>query len=142
MTNTQLPVLFIHGLWLHATSWNPWIEKFTAEGYAPTAPGWPGDPDTVAEARENPESIADHGIDDVVAHYAGIIRGMDSLPILIGHSFGGMIARSSSGRTWAGPRSRSTPLRSRVCSRCHCPRSGPRCRCSKKTRPTSTARCR
>ncbi|BBH67875.1 alpha/beta hydrolase [Actinoplanes sp. OR16] len=98
---TPIPIVFIHGLWLHATSWNPWIELFTAEGYAPVAPGWPGDPDTVAEARENPESIADHGIDDVVEHFASIIRGLDSAPILIGHSFGGMIAQKLLGQDLA-----------------------------------------
>ncbi|MEU3186456.1 alpha/beta hydrolase [Streptomyces sp. NPDC006923] len=87
------PVLFIHGLWLHSTSWQPWIDLFQQEGYAPSAPGWPGDPDTVEEARESPESIADHGIDDVVEHYTDIIRGMETPPILIGHSFGGMIAQ-------------------------------------------------
>jgi pimeloyl-ACP methyl ester carboxylesterase len=92
------PVIFIHGLWLHATSWDPWIEMFRAEGYAPIAPGWPGDPDTVAEARETPESIADHGIDDVVEHFAKIIRGLDEAPILIGHSFGGMIAQKLLGQ--------------------------------------------
>ncbi len=47
------PVVFIHGLWLHATSWDPWLELFTAAGYSPLAPGWPGEPDTVAAAREN-----------------------------------------------------------------------------------------
>ncbi|MDH2416216.1 alpha/beta fold hydrolase [Nocardioides sp. CER19] len=87
------PVLFIHGLWLHATSWNPWIDHFTAAGYVASAPGWPGDPDTVLEARAHPEAIADHGIDDVVAHYADIIKGLPTKPILIGHSFGGMIAQ-------------------------------------------------
>ncbi|MYX37044.1 MULTISPECIES: alpha/beta hydrolase [unclassified Streptomyces] len=95
------PVLFIHGLWLHSTSWQPWIGLFGDEGYAPSAPGWPGDPDTVEEARQNPESIADHGIDDVVEHYASIIRGMDTLPILIGHSFGGMIAQKLLGQDLA-----------------------------------------
>jgi pimeloyl-ACP methyl ester carboxylesterase len=92
-TTTKTPIVLLHGLWLHATSWNPWIELLTAEGYAPIAPGWPGDPDTVAEARETPESIAGHGIDDVVGHYARIIEGLPAKPLLIGHSFGGMIAQ-------------------------------------------------
>jgi pimeloyl-ACP methyl ester carboxylesterase len=95
---TPIPVIFIHGLWLHATSWEPWIELFRHEGYDPSAPGWPGDPDTVEEARANPESIADHGIDDVVEHYAAIIEALPVPPVLVGHSFGGMIAQKLLGR--------------------------------------------
>jgi len=87
------PVLFIHGLWLHARSWDDWVDLFDAAGYDASAPGWPGDPDSVEKARELPEAIADHGIDDVVAHYAEIIKALPAKPILIGHSFGGMIAQ-------------------------------------------------
>ncbi|MCT9932366.1 alpha/beta hydrolase [Planotetraspora sp. A-T 1434] len=87
------PVIFIHGLWLHATSWTPWTDLFQEAGYAPSAPGWPGDGATVEESRANPEAIAGHGIDDVVEHYAKIINGLPERPILIGHSFGGMIAQ-------------------------------------------------
>uniref|UniRef100_UPI0006E1B4C9 alpha/beta hydrolase n=1 Tax=Streptomyces graminilatus TaxID=1464070 RepID=UPI0006E1B4C9 len=99
--STPTPVLFIHGLWLHATSWTPWIELFNDRGYDATAPGWPGDPDTVQEARAHPERLADHGIDDVVEHYAEIIRGLGTRPVLVGHSFGGMIAQKLLGQDLA-----------------------------------------
>jgi pimeloyl-ACP methyl ester carboxylesterase len=101
MPAARPPVIFIHGLWLHASSWQPWIDLFTEAGYQASAPGWPGDPDTVAEARANPESIADHGIDDVVEHFAGVIAGTSAKPILIGHSFGGMIAQKLLGQDLA-----------------------------------------
>jgi pimeloyl-ACP methyl ester carboxylesterase len=91
MTDTRIPVVFIHGLWLHASSWQPWMELFEQAGYAPIAPEWPGVPGTVAEARENSEHIAGHGIDDVTDHYSGIISDLPDAPILIGHSFGGLI---------------------------------------------------
>jgi pimeloyl-ACP methyl ester carboxylesterase len=94
-------VIFIHGLWLHATSWGPWAELFQEAGYEPLTPGWPGDPDTVEEARRNPENIAGHGIDDVVDHFAGIISTLPAKPILVGHSFGGMIAQKLLGRDLA-----------------------------------------
>ncbi|MGH3628448.1 MAG: alpha/beta fold hydrolase, partial [Sciscionella sp.] len=77
MTQPVRPAVFIHGLWLHASSWAPWLELFQEAGYAPTAPGWPGDPDTVEESRRDPSQVAGKGIDDVVDHYARIIRGLE-----------------------------------------------------------------
>ena len=92
------PVLFIHGLWLHASSWDPWVDLFRSAGYDPQAPGWPGDSATVEASRQDPDAIGDHGIDDVVAHFAAIIETLPSAPILVGHSFGGMIAQKLLGQ--------------------------------------------
>lgn len=92
------PVLFVHGLWLHATSWGPWVERFRAEGYAPANPGWPGFPESVEDARAHPEAIAGVGVAEVSEHYAGIIRGLAEPPVLIGHSFGGLVVQKLLGQ--------------------------------------------
>src|ERR1700749_511438 len=93
MTSAGRPVVFVHGLWLHATSWGPWAEFFGAAGYAPLAPGWPGDADTAESTRSQPDRGAGKGLDDVVEHYTRIIADLDTPPIVIGHSFGGLIAQ-------------------------------------------------
>jgi len=101
MTSASKHVVFVHGLWLHASSWDPWIELFESKGYQAVAPGWPGDGATVADSRANPDSIADHGIDDVTRHYTEFIAGLPSLPVVIGHSFGGLIAEKLLGEDHA-----------------------------------------
>src|SRR5229473_3826314 len=101
MTQPGRPAVFVHGLWLHASSWGPWLELFQEAGYAPTAPGWPGDLDTVEESRRDPSQVAGKGIDDVVDHYARIIRGLEAPPVVIGHSFGGLIAQRLLGQELA-----------------------------------------
>ncbi len=98
MTEPGTPVVFIHGLWLHATSWGPWLDLFREAGYEPTAPGWPNEPDTVAAARENPDVVANTSIDEAVAHYAEVIAGLGRPPIVIGHSFGGLITEKLLGQ--------------------------------------------
>ena len=92
MSSADKPVVFIHGLWLHATSWSSWLDLFREAGYEPIAPGWPNEPPTVPEAREHPELVANVGIDDITAHMAQIIDGLAAAPVIVGHSFGGLIA--------------------------------------------------
>jgi non-heme chloroperoxidase len=87
------PVVFIHGLWLHADSWAPWAERFREAGYVPASPGWPGDMGSVEETRKQPQLVAGYGINAIVEHYAKAINGLSTKPIVIGHSFGGLIAQ-------------------------------------------------
>jgi pimeloyl-ACP methyl ester carboxylesterase len=98
MSASPRPVVFIHGLWLHATSWDPWVSRFREAGYAPVAPGWPNEPSTVEAARENPEAVANIGIDDATGHFASVIDGLDQPPVIVGHSFGGLIAEKLLGQ--------------------------------------------
>jgi non-heme chloroperoxidase len=92
------PVVFIHGLWLLASSWDRWADHFAQAGYAPVSPGWPDDPDTVEEALADPEAFADKTIGQVADHYASVIGRLTSKPAVIGHSFGGLLAQIVAGR--------------------------------------------
>jgi pimeloyl-ACP methyl ester carboxylesterase len=89
---TKPAIVFIHGLWLHTSSWQPWQEFFQSAGYETLAPGWPNEPNTVLSARQHPEFVAEMTLNKVAAHYAGIIAGLPVPPVIIGHSFGGLVA--------------------------------------------------
>jgi non-heme chloroperoxidase len=91
------PVVLIHGLWLPGSSWLPWRGYLEEQGFATLAPGWPGVPDSVAEARARPQPMAGKGIAEVSDHYAAVIRQLDRTPVLIGHSLGGLVAQRLAG---------------------------------------------
>jgi pimeloyl-ACP methyl ester carboxylesterase len=96
--SARVPVVFIHGLWLLASSWDRWAELFDQAGYAPVAPAWPDDPDTVEEARARPEVFAGKGIGQVADHVAGVIGRLTMKPAVVGHSFGGLLTQIMAGR--------------------------------------------
>ena len=91
-------IVFIHGLWIHSSSWQPWKDFFEQHGYETLNPGWPGDSSTVAECRNNPNAIANRGVNEIADHYANIIASISEPPIVIGHSFGGLITQIILGR--------------------------------------------
>jgi non-heme chloroperoxidase len=91
------PVVFVHGLWLLSSSWQNWRDLFEASGYTTIAPGWPDDPETVQEARDNPEAFAHKMVQQVTDHYLEAISRLDRAPAVVGHSFGGLIAQKIAG---------------------------------------------
>jgi pimeloyl-ACP methyl ester carboxylesterase len=89
----KTPVVFIHGLWLLPSSWNNWVEFFEENGYAGLTPDWPDDPETVEEARANPEVLAKKTLKQVADHTAEVIGGLNEKPVVMGHSTGGLLAQ-------------------------------------------------
>ena len=94
----RTPVVFIHGLWLLPSSWDRWAAVFEEAGDAPLTPGWPDDPETVAEAKAHPEVFADKTVGQVADHFAEVIGRLTAKPAVIGHSFGGLLAQILAGR--------------------------------------------
>jgi non-heme chloroperoxidase len=92
------PVLFLHGLWSLAETWDPWVPVFRDAGYAPVTVDWPGDPETVDEARDEPDVFARRTLAQITDHVAGLIEALDREVVLIGHSAGGLVAQILAGR--------------------------------------------
>ena len=94
----NVPVLFIHGLWLLPSSWASWADLFRQAGYAPLTPDWPDDPETVEQSRENPDILARKTLEQVADHTTEIISALDKKPVVMGHSTGGLLAQMLAGR--------------------------------------------
>jgi pimeloyl-ACP methyl ester carboxylesterase len=91
-------VVFVHGLWLLPSSWDRWATVFEEAGFATLTPGWPDDPETVEAANANPEVFAGKSVGEVADHYEAVIRRLTRTPVIIGHSFGGLITQILAGR--------------------------------------------
>jgi len=94
-------IVFVHGLWLHAESWNNWMEFFRSNGYTVVAVSWPGDAETTEATRKNANAIAGFGVREISDHIAKQLKAFDKKPILIGHSFGGLLVQNLLGRDLA-----------------------------------------
>jgi len=86
-------IVLIHGLWVTPRSWEKFKARYEARGYTVLAPAWPGITGEVEAMQRDPSAFAATGIAEVVAHYEQIIRALPEPPILIGHSFGGLITQ-------------------------------------------------
>ncbi len=89
----KTPVVFVHGLWVLASSWDNWVGVFGEAGYAGVTPVWPDDPPTVEEARANPDVMAKKSLKQIADHTAEVIGALEKKPAVLGHSTGGLIAQ-------------------------------------------------
>jgi pimeloyl-ACP methyl ester carboxylesterase len=87
----RIPLMLIHGAWLSARSWERFADYFERRGFAVSAPEWPRKHGDVEQLREDADELAGLGLAEIVDHYEGLIGELDQPPVLIGHSFGGLI---------------------------------------------------
>lgn len=97
-TSGRTPVVFIHGLWLLPSSWDNWAQLFEEAGYAAVTPSWPDDPETVEEARANPDVFANKTLKQIADHTADVIAELSKKPAVMGHSTGGLLTYMIAGR--------------------------------------------
>ncbi|HEY8002012.1 MAG: alpha/beta hydrolase [Vicinamibacteria bacterium] len=95
----KTPVVFIHGLWLLPSSWDNWAALFEEAGYAAVTPVWPDDPETVEEARANPDVFAKKTLRQIADHTAEVIGELTKKPAVMGHSTGGLLAQMIADRS-------------------------------------------
>jgi pimeloyl-ACP methyl ester carboxylesterase len=85
------PIVLIHGLWLTPRSWEGWKERFEARGRRVLAPAWPRMQGEVEDLRRDPSPLNGLGVTEIVDHYDRMIRELDGPPVIMGHSFGGLV---------------------------------------------------
>jgi pimeloyl-ACP methyl ester carboxylesterase len=93
-TTHKTPIVLIHGLWMTPKSWDTWAERYRAAGHDVIVPGWPGiDDRSVDDIRRNPEALKGIGLTQIADNYERIIRELPEKPIIMGHSFGGVLTQ-------------------------------------------------
>ncbi len=84
-------IVLIHGLWLTPRSWEGWKARFEERGHTVLAPAWPRMAGEVEDIRRDPSVLNGLGVTEIVDHYDQIVRGLGAPPVLMGHSFGGLV---------------------------------------------------
>jgi len=87
-------IMFITGAFVSHSCWEEWIVFFENIGYKTVAPPWPHKNETAETLRQNSDSkIAAIRLKDLLDYYTEIIEKLPEKPILIGHSFGGLLTQ-------------------------------------------------
>ncbi len=88
-------VAFIHGCFVTRLCWDRWVARYEARGYTCVALAYPGRDKTVAELKANPNDpfLRTLTIQDVIGHLASALAALPEKPIIVGHSFGGLLTQ-------------------------------------------------
>ena len=97
MTTSPAPtpdtIVLIHGFWVTPRSWEHWVTHYEQKGYRVLAPAYPGFDVEVEALRADPTPIEQLQVSEIIERLELIIGGLETPPILIGHSAGGVFTQ-------------------------------------------------
>lgn len=87
-------IMLIHGAWLNSRAWEGFKARYEARGLTVLTPDWPYDDRPPEALRASPDPrLARTGQKAIIDHHDRLVRALPEPPILIGHSFGGVIVQ-------------------------------------------------
>lgn len=90
----SLTILLVHGAWMNSTCWENFKARYTEEGQTVVTASWPHLSDDVTEARAHPDpALTETGLREIVDRYAQLAASLPEPPVLVGHSFGGLVVQ-------------------------------------------------
>jgi pimeloyl-ACP methyl ester carboxylesterase len=92
-TSTPDTIVLIHGFWVTPRSWEDWITHYESKGFRVLAPAYPGFDVEVEALNADPAPIEAVTVPQILERLEGLIGELDSPPIMIGHSAGGVFTQ-------------------------------------------------
>ncbi|SHH81854.1 alpha/beta fold hydrolase [Flavobacterium defluvii] len=94
LSNTKT-IVFISGAFVSHFYWGEWLTFFENKGYKVVAPPWLHKNDSVENLRKHNAclKIGTISLFDLLCYYTEIIEKLPEKPILVGHSYGGLLVQ-------------------------------------------------
>ena len=86
-------IVLIHGFWVTPRSWEHWVTRYESQGYRVLAPAYPGFDVEVEALNADPSPIEALEVSEIIRKLEGVVGALESPPILIGHSAGGVFTQ-------------------------------------------------
>jgi pimeloyl-ACP methyl ester carboxylesterase len=91
--STPPTIVLIHGFWVTPRSWEDWIRRYEERGFRVIAPAYPGFEVEVEALNADPTPIERVTVPQIIEHLEGIVSELDTPPIIMGHSAGGVFTQ-------------------------------------------------
>ena len=82
-------IVLVHGFWVTPRSWEHWKTRFEARGFRVLTPAYPGFEVEVEALNADPTPVEQLTVPAIIDKLETVVRGLDSPPIIMGHSAGG-----------------------------------------------------